>query len=343
MATLTCIRRSIEAVVAISLVGSGPHLARAALMAGESKIGAVTTIAAGGAAIVAGIKLFAKAGASGAGKLIATKGAAATAIKVGVGTAGSRESLIIMSEHEARAVLSSTTRSTFSSRPDLLAPEHLPDLFRKYPRLPSATKEPAAYEAFLAENPKFLDDASVTLYRREPSLFAKSFGENRILGIYQDRFGTVVHEKVKSQNEDAVSNLLTNVTASLEKKGFPTSKLQGMEEKALEKIVDKALAQEIERDLKNAEYKWAYKSGTLSVKGDIGHFAFEQEVSISGLAKAIAIGAAGASGYKIVWSKDSFVQVRSCIDMFCIDLDSKKRTVTAATESASTAMTDKAK
>jgi len=304
-------------------------------MAGAIKPGVAVSVATGASVIAGGIKLLAKSSASGAGKYLTAKAGAGALVKGGVvASVGSRGALIGVSEYEASAALSQTTSSLFRSNPEILSNDNLPDLFRKYPGLSLASKDPAEYEAFLAKNPKFIEDASISLYRRDPALFAKSFGESRFIGLNQDGFGVVIHERVRSQNEDAVKKLLSSVADSLAKKGFPASKLEGMEEKALEKLVEKALAQEIDRKLKSAEYTWAYKSGTLSVKGDIGHFTFEQELSIAGIAKTVAMGSAAFSGYKIVWNKDSFVQAQTCIDAFCINLDSRKRTLTATSELA---------
>jgi hypothetical protein len=335
--------RKTYAMLALALSATGSMSTRMATMTGEAKPGAIAGVAALGVAAVAGMKLLAKSGVSGAAKFAASKGAIGVATKVGIGSAGTREGLIVLSAHEARDVLSATTRGTLHAGSDLLSPQYLPDLFRKYPELAALRSNSAKYEAFVSQNPRFLEDASLSLYRKNPSLFAERFAEQRVLGLYQDQFGGVVHQQVKSQNQESIQELLASVSKSLEKKGYSSAALQGMEEKALEKLVEKALNQEIERTLKKSDYKWTYKSGTLGVKGEVGHFAFEQEVSLTTLAKATAAGAAVTAGYKVVWNKDSFVQVKSCIGDFCLNVDSNKRQLAVGAESANSTQLTTAK
>jgi hypothetical protein len=298
---------------------------------------------AGGAAAVGGIKLLAKTGAVGAvkiiateevavtaGKVIASKRIATTAGKLAVGSAAAKKGVATLTEYEAETVLSTTAYSALRSESELMSEKQLPNLFRKYPGLSGAVRDNKSFERLLDANPRLLDDASVELYRTKPSLFAKEFQGNALLNISPDAFAGSVHEKVSAQNSDAVKNLLLTVRESLEKKGIPATELGGLEQQAREKLVEKVLSQEIDHFTRDTGYEWAYKSGVRSVKGKVGHFAFEQEVSIPSLAKATAIGTAAISGYKVVWSKDSFVQVESCVDNFCINVDSRRRTLNLA-------------
>ena len=75
------------------------------------------------------------------------------------------------------------------------------------------------------------------------------------------------------------------------------------------------------------------------MKGEIGHFSFEQEVSLSVVAKVIVAGALLRSGYKVAWDKDSFVQIKGCIGEFWLNLDSQEHKVILGNESIKKANT----
>jgi hypothetical protein len=225
---------------------------------------------------------------------------------------------------KARPHYCCTTLQAFSKNPLMLSEKAFPDLYRSYPALAKIRPGSEQFEEFVRNNPKFLDDASLTLYQRRPALFAEEFSAHRMLALYPERFGEVVHDEVSKKNALAVAKLLEDVSTSLARKGISPERIKGMQEKALDKLIEKELSQHIDKVVRGSNYKVKYKSGTLSFSGEVGHFEFEQEISLPKIVKTIVIGGATISAYHVVWNQDAFVQVHACAGQFCSrDLSSK--------------------
>jgi len=302
------------------LSASMPVALRLSAMSGEGAAPAVAGTAAAAGVGVGAFKLFAKAEvftaktAVGVGKFGAAKFGVITAETGNLG-------IIEVSEHDAAKLLNSVAESKLATNPNYFSGDSFTTLKNKYPDYSAYQSGKMTLDDFIERNPKFLDDASLDIYSKNPTLFATEFSESWALRIHPEEFGKVVASRINEVDTEDVEGLLSAVEANLSKKGFSTADLTGMKTKASEKLIEKALSQEIDKALKEDERKWVYKSGTLTIKGNIGHFEYEQELSASTIRKLIFLGGTVKLGYKIAWDKNTFIQTKACIEDFCLNAD----------------------
>lgn len=227
------------------------------------------------------------------------------------------------SKIQAQVVLKETTTSVFQSQPYLVTAERLPGLYKKYPALAKTND----VNRLFAENPKILRDAEIDLYRSDPKLFAPGLKSNELLRSNPRGFMSEIHDGVSSQTQDSVTAVLAAVRQDLEKRGISTSALNKMHKDVEQKLIDKIIAKEIDQLMKSTDAVWAYKNGKITVKGEIGHFSYEQEFSIISTGVVVGAGVFMIAGFSVKPETDVFSVLRPCIGDFCLKVDISARSI----------------
>ncbi|MBI5165113.1 MAG: hypothetical protein HY985_14585 [Magnetospirillum sp.] len=272
------------------------------------------------ASIVGGKKIAVagaeKAAISGIGKI--------TAGKTAVASITAREAAISSASYEAKESITKSTTAAIEKNCGFINTKETPYLFHKYEHLSVAINDPNRLRAFIKNNPSFIDDASLDLYKAKPEFFADDFNSTIVASKMKGTFRDAIHAKISERNMQTANELAEVIASGLKRNGISITSL-GSTRTELDQAIDRFVKVAASG---KSDYKWGYKSGAVFVKGDVGHFSFEQEVSISSIIKATAAGAVAISASNIDWKKDSFVQIKSCIGNFCLDIDSKNKSAT---------------
>jgi len=290
-----------------------------AILAGLLKCAGEDAVLAGKAAAVQGLRVTAETGLYKATPLLAEKIAVTSAAKVAVLAGGANEGVSVLAVHEARDVLTATTRGALSSNPSLFDQPEMAPLFRKYPELKAVVRENQDVDEFLKRNPGFLQDASIRLYQQDPAMFAAKFEEQRLLGLRPSAFDSVLKEQVAAQNQDDLYQFSNRVKKHLQKDGYTTEVLSKMGDDERRAVVEKYLQQELTVKPPN-QYKWSYKSGSLTVSGKLGNLDFEQAISVEWMAKATLVTTAVVKGKRVLWDKSEFRKDNRCaVKYLCVE------------------------
>jgi len=301
-------------------------------MAGSTKVGTMAGAGIAGAASIAAAKIVIKSGATKVGASSISKIGISTAGKYGAGTVGKvtagtfsgRAGAVSYAEMEASNILKETGLRALKSNPTLLSEREIALLSRSYPELPHILKSSSTLDDYFMLHPELADDISLAIYKSNPRLFASQFQESILLRRYTDAFDNTINDMVTAQTSREANTIISNSLRRLEQDGIDISKLKSMEKANVEKLIADSIKNQLQSSSVNQSYAWGYKSGSLFVKGDIGHFSFEQEVAISSIVKMAVAGSVAVGGYKYGWSKNKFVRAHTCVGDFCLEVSKKQ-------------------
>jgi hypothetical protein len=265
-----------------------------------------------GAFLLGLMKCSGKGAVKGGASMLTKKIVLSSAIKGVTASVGAHEGIHVVALEEAQTVLSATTRHALSSQPYLFERTSMPGLYNRYPDLADVTAHRMQVDTFLKNNPKFLDDASVSLYEKDPKLFANELSKQRILHLDSSAFDSVLTSNIQSKNEAEFAKIADGTTRRMRRDGYTPDALRNLDDAKVHAIVEKYVERELAGE-SSTSHRWAYKSGKLVVSGKAGNFEYEQEVSVEWVVKASMVSVAAVGGKRLVWDKSEFHKDNRCL------------------------------
>jgi hypothetical protein len=306
------------AAIGAATVGAGAMVAGKIIVGGAAKgVAEKAAVNLGGKAVLGSAEQAALATAS---KGVGGATAKATVAKAVVGGAAAREGTIAAAHAEARNAITEASSEIIGKNYSSLSQQDMKFINNRYGNIGEKIKDAHSFAEFADANNTFIDDLSIDMYSKYPAAFGPRFNKTQVASHFTASFGDVIHAGITSRNSYVANQLYRELVDELAKRGISIQDL-AKNSGDVSKLVDRIVKDSTKT---KTDYKWGYKSGAIYVKGEIGHFSFEQEVSLSTLAKVAASGGAAAAAYKIDWKKDAFIQIHSCIGDFCLDADTSK-------------------